>query len=166
MTLARIAIRALVAYIYLLTLTRTSGKRVISEATPFDMLVSLIIGDLIDDALWAEVSAAKFAAAAGSICVIDILVTIGSRRSRWFHKLVNGHARVLIRNGVNERDAMRSEQLSEADVDHLVRLKCVDDREEIALGVMEIDHRMSVIRARAYEPAQRRDGKRVREAQP
>lgn len=52
----RIAVCALVAYVYLLVTTRASGKRVVSQATPFDLLVSLIIGDLIDAALWGEVS--------------------------------------------------------------------------------------------------------------
>ncbi len=163
MTLTRIAIRALVAYIYLLTLTRASGKRVVSAATPFDMIISLILGDLVDDALWAEVSAAKFAVAAGTICVIDILVTIGSRHSRWFHKLVNGSARVMVRNGVNDQQAMRSEQLSDADVEHLLRLKAVEKREEVAIGILELDHEMSVIRPRAYEPAQRLDAEKVRQ---
>jgi len=49
MDVARIAVRCIGAFIYLLTMTRLSGKRVVSQATPFDFVVALIVGDCIDD---------------------------------------------------------------------------------------------------------------------
>ena len=61
----RIAIRAIFAFIMLLALVRISGKRNVKQGSPFDFAVALILGDLVDDILWAEVAAAQFVVAAG-----------------------------------------------------------------------------------------------------
>ena len=163
MDLGRIAVRAIVAYVYLLVMTRASGKRVIGQATPFDFVTALIVGDLIDDALWAEVSIAKFGAAAGSIFFCEAFVSLAALRWRRFHHLVNGTVRVVLRNGRADHDALRREQLSDADLDHLLRVDGIDKHSEVKIGAIEVDHELSVIRKPEEEPATRRDAKRVKE---
>jgi len=155
MELWRIAVRAVVAYFYLFAVTRASGKSTISQATPFDFIVSLIIGDVIDDALWAEVSIAKFGAAAGSIVLCDLAVKMAVFRSRTLFRLVNGDPRVVLRDGAEDRDALRSEQLNEDDLEHLLREKGIDRRrwKDIHRALMELDHELSVIPIPAAEPA-------------
>lgn len=66
----RIVIRVVFAYVVLLTLIRLSGKRTVKQATPFDFTVALILGDLIDDLLWAEVGASVFVIAAGTLMFV------------------------------------------------------------------------------------------------
>lgn len=163
MDLGRIAVRALIAYVYLLVTTRASGKRVVSQATPFDLLVSLILGDLIDDALWGEVSLAKLAAAAGTICLCDLIVKFAAHHSDAFLRLVDGHPTPVLRDGVEDRDALRREQLNEDDLAHLLRLQGVDDRKDVHLALVECDHELSVIRRPGAEPAQKKDAERVKE---
>jgi len=66
----RIAVRAIVAYVTLRVLVRLSGKRTIKQGSPFDFTVALIIGDLIDDVLWAEVNVSTFIVASGVIVML------------------------------------------------------------------------------------------------
>ena len=146
MELWRIAVRAAVAYIYLLVMTRASGKRVVSQATPFDFVVSLIVGDLVDDALWAEVSIAQFGAAAGSIFFCEAIVSLIAFRSQRFFDLVNGRPRVVLKNGRADHDALRREQLSDADLDHLLRLHGIEKRKDVKMGTIELNHELSTIR--------------------
>ena len=163
MDLGRIAVRALVAYVYLLVTTRASGKRVVGQATPFDLLVSLILGDLIDDALWAEVSMVKFGAGAGTIFLCDLVVKFFAYRSDAFEHLVNGKPAVVLRDGVEDRAALRGEQLNDGDLAHLLRLQGVRERAEVHVAFVERDHEVSVIRRPGAEPAQKQDAPRVRE---
>lgn len=162
MDLWRIAIRALVCYVYLLVMTRASGKRMISEATAFDFVVALILGDLIDDALWADVSMARFAAAVGSIFVCDAVTKMAAVRSNAFSRLVNGAPTIVLRDGVEDGDALRSEQLNEGDLGHLLRLEQVQKWDEVRLAVLERDHSISVLYQPSCEPATREDADRVR----
>ena len=66
----RIAVRAVFAYVMLLALVRISGKRTLKHGTAFDFTIALVLGDMIDDLLWAEVSAAKFVTATGVLVFV------------------------------------------------------------------------------------------------
>lgn len=157
MTLGHIAVRAIVAYAYLLFIERMSGKRVISQATPFDFIVALILGDLIDDAVWAEVSMAKFAGAVGSIMLCDALTKLGAFHSLGFFHLVNGYSHAVLRDGREDLDELRRHQLNESDLAHLLRAKGIENREEVHLALLERGHELSVIRNPEDEPATKRD---------
>lgn len=67
MELAGIVVRVVVSYITLLTLVRLSGRLSVKHATTFDFVVALIAGDLIDNAVWAEVPFLQFVAASVSL---------------------------------------------------------------------------------------------------
>jgi uncharacterized membrane protein YcaP (DUF421 family) len=99
MSLGAIAVRAVLAYAYLLLMTRVSGKRTIGQATPIDLVVALIIGDLIDDALWGEVSVSQFIVAAGTVFLAQ--VTLGAACCRWtaLEQLLQGRCSDVVRRG-------------------------------------------------------------------
>ena len=61
----RILARVLFAYMVLLVLVRVSGKHLVKHASPFDFTLSLILGDMVDDMLWADVTASVFVVGAG-----------------------------------------------------------------------------------------------------
>ncbi len=157
MSLGQIAVRALVAYLYLLFIARISGKRVISQATPFDFIVALILGDVIDDALWAEVSMAKFAGAVGSIMLCDALTKLGAFHSLGFFHLVNGWSHAVLHDGKEDGDELRRQQLNESDLAHLLRAKGIEDWNEVHIALLERGHDLSVIRNPEDEPATKRD---------
>lgn len=154
---ARIAVRAIVAYAYLLFTTRATGKRVVSQATPVDLIVSLIIGDLVDDLLWAEVSLAKFAVAVAAIVLTEVLVKMGTSRWPWFLALVNGRPAVVLRDGREDGHTLRREQLNEGDLAHMLRRHGVDDWNEVHVAFLETNDELSVIRRPGAEPAQKED---------
>ena len=61
----RILVRCVFAYVVLLVFVRLSGKRSVKHANTFDFVLALILGDLVDDLLWAEVAASTFVVATG-----------------------------------------------------------------------------------------------------
>ena len=157
MDLWRIAVRALIVYGYLLVMTRISGKKVLEEATPFDFVLSLIVGDLVDDALWSEVPLATFATAVATIVTCDVLSGLLARRSRLFHRLFSGVPSIVLRDGVEDGDQLRREQLSDSDLAHMLRLKEVANRNEVRLGIVEREDELSVLKHGWAEPATKSD---------
>lgn len=71
----RIAIRCIVAYAFLLLLLRLAGKTTIEQGAPFDFVLALTIGDLIDDAIWAEVPIAQFVVATATLVLMKLAMT-------------------------------------------------------------------------------------------
>jgi uncharacterized membrane protein YcaP (DUF421 family) len=158
----RIAVRAIVAYAYLLFMTRATGKRVVTQATSVDLIVSLIIGDLIDDMIWAEVSVAKFAVAVATIVGMEVLVKMATHRWAWALRLVNGTPTAVLRDGSADARALRSEQMNEKDLAHLLRLHGLDEEKDVRVAFVETNDELSVIRRPGAEPAQKEDARALR----
>jgi uncharacterized membrane protein YcaP (DUF421 family) len=163
---ARIAIRALAAYIYLLYTTRATGKRVVAQATPFDFVVALVIGDLIDDAVWAEVSLSRFAAAVGALFSIDIIVKMLAARYDAIFRVVAGHPRLVLEHGNEKQPELRRLQMNERELGELLRHQDIANRKEVRAGYIEIDGELSVLKEDWAEGAQRRDRDAVKEQMP
>jgi uncharacterized membrane protein YcaP (DUF421 family) len=70
----RIAVRIVFSFLLLLVLVRTSGKRTVQQGSPFDFTVALVLGDMFDDAIWAEVPASEFVVAAGMLISAHIAI--------------------------------------------------------------------------------------------
>jgi uncharacterized membrane protein YcaP (DUF421 family) len=56
----RIVARVLFAYVMLLVLMRLSGKHTLKQGSAFDFTLALVLGDMVDDMIWAEVNASAF----------------------------------------------------------------------------------------------------------
>ena len=161
----RIAVRAFAAYAFLLGLVRASGKRSIAQATPFDFLIALILGDLIDDAVWAEVSYSRFIVACGTLGLTDILIKIAAFHSPAFFRLVHGSPTLALCDGVEDRQALRREQMNQGDVEHLLRLDGIEKEkwDEVRVAYLERDHAMSLLKKPENEPVQKKDAEALKE---
>ena len=80
----RIAVRAAFAYVFLLIMTRLSGKQIVAHGTTVDFVLALVFGDLVDDLVWAEVAATQFVAAVGTLFICTGLW--GMTKGRQVHK--------------------------------------------------------------------------------
>ena len=76
MQLLGIIARAALSYVVLLTFVRISGKRTIRQGTAFDFTVALIVGDMVDDVIWAEVGVAQFVVACSTLFAVHWLAQI------------------------------------------------------------------------------------------
>ena len=164
MELHRLAIRALFVYCFLLGLVRLSGKRTVSGGTTFSFVFALILGDLIDDALWAEVPAAQFVVAAGTLGIAHLIVSGLAARSEWFDGLVSGRPTEVIADGRPQRRGLRRERISDKELAFEVRQHGIDDGAlaEVMSAHAEANGGLSVLRAAWARPVQRRDAGRLR----
>lgn len=151
-----IAVRCLFAYLVLLALLRSSGKRTVAEGAAFDFVLALVIGDLVDDLLWAEVSAATFVAAAGSLVVAHGAIGLVSERSETFRRWVAGQPSLLVGGGARRGDALRREHVHEKDLAAMLRQAGVERWADAETVVLEDSGHPSVVRAPAARPLARR----------
>src|SRR5919106_1876375 len=98
MSILQIGLRALVAYVFLLALVRVSGKRLISEATGMQFVLAIIMGDLVDEAMLATTPFAQLIAAAGTLTLLHLIVTIAAAHKLRVWRLVEGEPAVLLQN--------------------------------------------------------------------
>lgn len=116
-----IAVRALFGYAVLLGLLRASGKRTVEQGTPFDFVFALVLGDMVDDLVWAEVSAARFVAAAGTLTLVHTAVSVAGAWSERFSRLVGGRPTTVLRSGRPRRDGLRKERINDHELERMLR---------------------------------------------
>ena len=164
MELHKIAVRALFAYVVLLALMRFSGKRVVSEAGARDFVMALILGDLIDALLWAEIGAGEFTAATGGVVVTGMIVALVSYWSPAVATLLEGRPQLVLNQGVPARRGMRAERVNEEELAALLRMRGIERERwsDVARAWVEPNGELSVALRDEARPAERRDRARVR----
>jgi uncharacterized membrane protein YcaP (DUF421 family) len=71
----RIAARAVFVFFVFQALFRVSGKRTVKQGDLASFALTIVIGDLFDDALWAEVPLSEFVVAAAVLLLTHALVS-------------------------------------------------------------------------------------------
>jgi uncharacterized membrane protein YcaP (DUF421 family) len=163
MELHKIAVRVLFSYLVLLTLMRFSGKRSVSQLGAPAFIVTLIIGDLIDDLLWAEVGAGEFAAASGGVVITGLLVALATHLSSAAGAILEGRPRLVLREGVPVRTGMRAERVNEKSLAALLRGHGLERERwtDVGRAWIEVDGQLSTSLREEARPAQRRDRQRL-----
>lgn len=162
-----ILVRVVLAYVFVQLLLRLSGKRTIAEATPFDFVLAVILGDLFDDLFWAEVPASQFVVATGALVFTHVLASTGSALSEAFETITEGPRRLLMRNGKPIRKTMRREHLNDHTVEMLLAQQAGLSEErwpEVKDAIIEQSGDPSVVLHEWARPATEEDRERLRAA--
>jgi uncharacterized membrane protein YcaP (DUF421 family) len=159
MELHRIAVRAVFAYVVLLGLLRASGKRTVARGTPFDFVLALILGDMIDDLLWAEVPAARFAVGVATLALAHSLVAMADARSERFSRWMAGAPARVLERGRPCPDALRAERMSERELERLLRSRDVPRERwgDVREATVEVSGHGAVTPEPWAEPLRKRD---------
>lgn len=157
--LYRIPIRAVLGFIVLHALVRASGKRTVHEGTAFDFTLALILGDMFDDILWAEVPASQFATAVAVLVLAHTAVSLVAYHSQPAHRVITGEPALVVEDGAFVHAAMQEERLAPWDLDALLRQQGVaaEDRRQVHEARIETSGQMSVLKHRPGREAQKRD---------
>ncbi len=151
------ALRSLGVYALMLAVIRITGKRTVGNFTAFDLLVALMLGEVVDEIIFADVS---FLQGTTAIAVIALAQYGNSWLSYWDHgfdKVLEGSPTVLVKNGEMQRKGMRQERMNEKDVMAELRLCGIDDIREVKLAIMESDGEVSVILQEWAQPLRKAD---------
>ena len=143
-----IVIRAAAMYVVLLCLLRAMGRRELSQLTTFDLLITVVIGDLIQQGVTQEdMSFTGAVLAVGTMSLLAVASSVMGTRSRRARRLLDGVPLVIARNGVFFDEVMRRERITTTELMEAARSEQVADLSKIDLVVVEADGRFSFLRA-------------------
>ena len=95
-----IALRAAVIFIALYLLVRLMGKRELGQMTPFELIVLVVIGDLIQQGVTQnDFSLTGAIIAISTIALLALLMSWASYLWPWAERLLEGEPRVIVRDG-------------------------------------------------------------------
>ena len=138
--------RAAVMYVVLWTLVRATGKRELAEMSSFEMVLLIVLGDVVQQAITQEdMSITGAVLAAGTLTLIVVATSYVAFRSKRFRSGVEGVPVIVISNGKLNQPAMRLERLTVEEIHSEARQHGIASIEQIRIGVLEADGRFSFI---------------------
>lgn len=142
-----LVIRATVVFWFLWLVVRGTGKRSLSELTPLDLLLVVVIGDLAQQGVTQEDMSITGAVLAVSVFVIWTLLAdwVGRRYPR-AGKFLNGEPVIVVRNGEPIADRLERERINLSDLEEAARLEGIRAMADIEFAVLETDGRFSFIK--------------------
>jgi uncharacterized membrane protein YcaP (DUF421 family) len=142
-----IVARAAIGFLFVLFLTRIVGRRELSSMEPFDLLLLVMIGDLVQQGITQnDFSVTGLFLAGGTIALMAVLLAYGTFRIPLLRPLLDGEPIVLVEDGRPIVRNLRRERITEGELLAQARLEGLDGVERVRWAVLETNGRISFIR--------------------
>ena len=141
-----IVVRAAVVYLFVWLVVRGTGKRELAEMTAFELVLLVVMGDLIQQAVTQrDTSITGGMLAVGTIGFLIVLTSYLSWRFKGARGVIEGVAVVIVRDGKPLEDILELERVTVDEVLSGARNQGISDLAEVEIGVLEADGKFSFL---------------------
>ncbi|MGN7917678.1 MULTISPECIES: DUF421 domain-containing protein [Lysobacter] len=140
-------VRACIVYFVLLAMIRLSGKRTMGQFTSFDMLLIVLLGNAVQNALLGtDTSVGGGLILAATLMLLNWGVGYIASRNDRIERVLEGVPVVLARDGHVFRDVLRRELVSRADFDKAMRENDCAQIDDIAVAMLETNGHITILK--------------------
>ncbi len=155
-----IVIRASVMFALLFGLLRLMGKRELGQMTPFELVMLVVLGDLIQQGITHN----DFSLTGATLAIATFAfwaTVLGWVSYRWprAEQAIEGEPRVLIRDGAWIEANMKRDRLTRRELESEMRLAGIACVRDVAWAILEPEGRISFIKRGDGEPAKAEDAR-------
>jgi uncharacterized membrane protein YcaP (DUF421 family) len=144
-----IVLRASAMFVIVYLLLRLLGKRELGQMTPFEFIVLVVIGDLIQQGVTqTDFSITGATLAIGTFAFWGLAMSWITYLWPRAERLLDGEARVLVRNGELLKKNLRRDRVTQAEVESEMRLAGIATMSDVAWALIEPNGKISFIRRR------------------
>jgi uncharacterized membrane protein YcaP (DUF421 family) len=141
-----VVIRATFAFLFVLFLTRIVGRRELSSLEPFDLIMLVMLGDLVQQGVTQnDFSVTGLVLAGGTIALLTVVVSYASFRFRLLRPALEGYPVILVQDGTPIDRNMSRNRITHDELAAAARLQQVDRIEDIRWAVLETSGQISII---------------------
>ncbi len=133
-----LVIRAAVIFSFIFLITRIAGRRELSSLEPFDVILLVVLGDLVQQGITqSDESVTGTLIVISTITLLSVFVGWVSFRSKRIRAVTEGEPIVLIQDGqIIERNLAR-ERLTRGDVEEAARKQQVAALSDVRWAILE-----------------------------
>lgn len=155
-----IVIRASVMFAILFGLLRLMGKRELGQMTPFELVMLVVLGDLIQQGVTHN----DFSLTGATLAIATFAFwasVLGWVSYRWprAERAIEGEPRVLIRNGALIEANLKRDRLTRRELESEMRLAGIACVRDVAWAILEPEGRISFIKRGDGEPIKAEDAR-------
>ncbi|HEX4363225.1 MAG TPA: YetF domain-containing protein [Solirubrobacteraceae bacterium] len=149
-----VAARAIIVFLLVLVITRAVGRRELSSMEPFDLIMLVVIGDLIQQGVTqSDYSLTGTLIVMSVLATLTVLTSYASFRFPRLRSTLEGEPIVLLERGrIIERN-MRRERMTNDELASEARLQQISDLRDVHLAILETNGKISFIERAPKGPA-------------
>lgn len=141
-----LVLRASITFLFLLALTRGLRRRTLADMAPFEMILLVVVGDVVQQGVTQEdMSLTGAVLAVSTIAAWVSALSYLTWRFRRVADVVDGLPVLLLRDGEPIEAAMASERLPMAELLEAARQEGIGDLATVKAAVLEPSGRISFI---------------------
>ena len=141
-----LVIRSVVIFFFVFLVTRVVGKRELSSLEPFDLILLVVIGDLVQQGVTqSDYSVTGAVTVISVVAGLSVLLGYANFKLRKFRPVLEGEPVVLVEDGRVIDGNMRRERITTAELEAEGRQQQVLAVEDMRWAVLETNGRISVI---------------------
>jgi uncharacterized membrane protein YcaP (DUF421 family) len=142
-----LVIRATIVFFVILIVTRAVGRRELSSMEPFDLILLVVIGDLVQQGVTqSDNSVTGAVTVIATMAVLTVLTAYLSFRFKRLRPLLEGDPVIVIAEGrVLERN-LRRQRMTVDELAAEARLQSIGSLAEIRYAVLESNGRVSFLK--------------------
>jgi uncharacterized membrane protein YcaP (DUF421 family) len=145
-----LVIRATVVFFFILLVTRAVGRREIAELEPFDLILLVVMGDLVQQGITqSDQSVTGTLTVISTIALLSVAVSWASFRFRRVRVITEGQPIVLVQDGHTIERNLRRERITVEDIQQAARRAQIASLAELQWAILEDDGHISCIPRRA-----------------
>jgi uncharacterized membrane protein YcaP (DUF421 family) len=141
-----IAIRAVVIYCFIYLLTRVIGRRELSSLEPFDLILLIILGDVVQQGLTQDdYSVTGALIAVGAIAVMQVSTSYLSFRFARLRPVLDGEPIIVVEDGKPIEANLNRERLTVEELMAEARGQQIESLDNVKWAVLETSGKVSFI---------------------
>jgi uncharacterized membrane protein YcaP (DUF421 family) len=141
-----LVIRATVVFFFILLVTRAVGRREIAELEPFDLILLVVMGDLVQQGITqSDQSVTGTLTVISTIALLSVAVSWASFRFRRIRVITEGQPIVLVQDGHAIERNLRRERITVEDIQQAARRAQIVSLAELQWAILEDDGHISCI---------------------
>jgi uncharacterized membrane protein YcaP (DUF421 family) len=141
-----IVLRATFAFFFVLLVTRIVGRRELSSLQPFDLILLVMIGDLVQQGVTQnDFSVTGLVLAAGTIAILTVVVSYSSFRFPRLRPVLDGEPVIVVEDGTPIERNLRRNRITLDELAAAARENGIGSLGAVKWAVLETNGRISFL---------------------
>ena len=141
-----LVIRAAVGFVFVLFLTRVVGRRELSSLEPFDLILLVMIGDLVQQGVTQnDFSVTGMMLAGTTIALLTMVVSFTSFKLPFMRPVLDGEPIIVVEDGRPLQRNLARNRITIGELQAAARLEGIASIAEIRWAVLETSGKISFI---------------------
>ncbi|WP_058306217.1 DUF421 domain-containing protein [Gracilibacillus massiliensis] len=148
-----ITIKIIAGFIALLIVLRIMGKKELSQITPVDFVYLLVLGGLMENAVYDKsVSIWQVLYSLGLWSVLIFILELLVRNFEWLRPIIKGSPSIIVNDGVLNIKNLKKNKLESEQLRSMLRLQGIFSIKEVKYAILEPNGDLSVMEYEKEQP--------------